>query len=188
MAFGQQVERTFADICLAEVAAGQPRTLVVRGQPGAGKTRLLDHVATEAGRAGFRVLRARAADRGRPHRSVTLLGVLLDTLPATAGPLAVPPGPDVVRALLGLLATGGPVLLVLDDAQWAEPWTVALVDGLVRLPVAGPVLLAVALRSGEPDPALRSVLDAVERSVLASSIELGPPRTLAACRPARCPW
>lgn len=55
MIIGREVERAFVDIVVTEVAAGSPRTLVVRGEPGVGKSALLSHLVDTAGAAGFTV-------------------------------------------------------------------------------------------------------------------------------------
>jgi ABC-type molybdenum transport system ATPase subunit/photorepair protein PhrA len=52
---GRQIERAVLDRLLAEVRAGQSWELVLRGEPGVGKTTLLDYLHEQA--SGFRVVR-----------------------------------------------------------------------------------------------------------------------------------
>src|SRR5712692_4653507 len=53
---GRRLERQVLDRLVGAVRAGESRALVVAGEPGVGKTALLDHVAGRA--SGFRVARA----------------------------------------------------------------------------------------------------------------------------------
>ena len=134
---GRDRELALLDARLAAVRAGRPFALVVRGEPGIGKTALLIEVVRRA--AGFTVLGTRGIEAAAPlpFRALrTLVAPLLDlraTLPP-AQALALgtaldlePPTPHdrfaVPAALLGLLqaaAQRGPVLVVADDAQWLD--------------------------------------------------------------------
>src|ERR1700754_3182154 len=53
---GRRRERAALDDVLSQVRSGRSALLVVRGDPGVGKTRLLEYAATHA--SGFRVVRA----------------------------------------------------------------------------------------------------------------------------------
>ena len=56
---------------------------------------------------------------------------------------------DAVRHWLGAMASRHPVLLVLDDLQWAEHSSLRLLRHLVDEPPDGPVLVVVTLRDGD---------------------------------------
>jgi hypothetical protein len=56
---------------------------------------------------------------------------------------------DAVRDWLGAIAHRRPVLLVLDDLQWAERSSLLLLRHLLDTPPAGQVLIVVTLRDGE---------------------------------------
>ena len=56
--YGRRTECQALDRLIAEVRAGQSRVLILRGDPGAGKTMLLDYQAGQASASGFRVARA----------------------------------------------------------------------------------------------------------------------------------
>ena len=119
------------------VRAGESRVLVVHGEPGVGKTALLEYLAGQA--AGGRVLRVAGvqsemelAFAGLHQLCAPLLG-RLGVLPGpqrkalqTAFGLSEGPAPDrflVGLAILGLLAEAAmerPVLCVADDAQWLD--------------------------------------------------------------------
>ena len=69
---------------------------------------------------------------------------------------------EAVAQTLGELARSRPLLLVLDDLQWADELTLGLVAYLAgaELPAGGPVLLVGTYRSEEQPEALRKLLDA----------------------------
>jgi len=67
----------------------------------------------------------------------------------------------VLRFLSGLPQ---PVLLVIDDLQWADPLTVSLLDYLLCYPASHLSLaVLVAVRDGDDSDSLRRVLNALER-------------------------
>jgi DNA-binding CsgD family transcriptional regulator len=79
-----------------------------------------------------------------------------------------------VRALLEQVAGRGSAVLALDDVHFADPSSCELLASLLRRPPDGPVLLAVAYRSGRGPPAVTSELIAAARSGRVERIELGP--------------
>ena len=138
---------------------GRSSALIIHGDPGIGKTSLLEHAVHEA--EGFRVLRARPlqAESELPFAGLSelvhpILG-LRERIPspqqaALAGALALGPavGGDrfaVAAATLSVLAAAaddGPVLVVVDDAHWLdEPSRVSLIFAGRRLGSEGIALL-----------------------------------------------
>jgi DNA-binding CsgD family transcriptional regulator len=141
---GREVEQAFADVIVAEVAAGSSRALAVCGEPGIGKSLLLEHLAASAEAAGFLVVVGRVGRDGQ------------------APPFAEPS------------AGGAPQLVVLDDVHRADPATVRLVDHMLRHPPGARVLLGMALRPRYAPRALLRALRAAERSGTLATVELGP--------------
>lgn len=139
--------------------AGTSAALIVHGEPGIGKTALLEHAGEAA--SGFTLLRVRslAAEAELPFAGLSDLVrpilPLLDGIPgpqraALAGALAVgPPSPGdrfaVAAATLSLLAAcadESPVLVLVDDAHWLDaPSREALLFAGRRLDREGVVLL-----------------------------------------------
>ena len=125
------------DGLLADVRAGRSRALVVRGEPGIGKTALLDYAAGTA--PDFQVARAGGVESEMelPFAALhQLCGRMLGQLDQLPGPqrdalsvafgLRAGSAPDrfmVGLAVLGLLseaAAGRPLLCLVDDAQWLD--------------------------------------------------------------------
>ncbi len=92
-----------------------------------------------------------------------------------AAPPATDPGRrhhllDAVRR--GLLATGEPLLLVVDDLQWCDTDTVEFCEILVRSAPSAPVLTAGTVRT--EDAAGAQLLDRWRRHLAPTVISLGP--------------
>lgn len=122
---------------------------LITGEPGIGKTRLLDELVADAGRRDTVVLRATAShNEGSPP-----YWLWQQVLGSTAGSpelSAADPTPEqrfamheaVARFLEDALAGG---VVVLDDLQWADPGSLALLLHLVRRR-SGALRLAAAAR------------------------------------------
>ena len=129
---------------------------MLEGAAGIGKTRLVDELVAKAKRDGFRCLRAACEETlGRPF------GPLLDAL-AEAGQ-GIPPGSESLAGpasesseyrlveelsdrLEGLSATG-PLLLSVDDLQWADSSTLTVIRRAARRLALRPVTIVAAVRS-----------------------------------------
>ena len=165
---------------LDRVAGGSGLLLLVEGPAGIGKTRLLAE-ATERARARellVRTARAGELERGMPYgvvrqllepvierssedeRSRLLAGsaglaliALGRTDPARAGPGGDPLAPiHGLYWLLANLAESRPVVLVVDDAHWADTQSLRWLEYLTRRLADLPVLVVASVRSGEPGP------------------------------------
>lgn len=170
--------------------AGDGAVLLVRGEPGVGKSRLLAEWSARARSRGMAVLAGRAVQGGGPYRPISdaLLTRLRDaSLPAPdrvgpfAGALArLVPGwaarppetavPDlslmVGEAMLRLLAAHPDgAALVLDDLHWADPDTLTVLDRVAEAAADTPVLVVGAARD-EPVPALERIARAAAVQVV----------------------
>jgi DNA-binding CsgD family transcriptional regulator/tetratricopeptide (TPR) repeat protein len=176
---GRAVELGQLDAVLDRAGQGRPQVVLVAGDAGVGKTRLLLALADRARRRGMRVLSGgcvELGDIGLPYLPVVdALRELADD-PEEAGLLAgaamtapglgrllpgiEPAGSagddldqlqvlDALRAVLVGLSERSPVLLVLEDLHWADRATRDLVAFLARTLRSGRVTLAVSYRSDE---------------------------------------
>ncbi|HEX8206686.1 MAG TPA: AAA family ATPase, partial [Solirubrobacteraceae bacterium] len=87
-----------------------------------------------------------------------------------------------VRELLERLAGERPVVLALDDLQWADDASAELLSALVHKPPRGAVMLALAGRTGRLPGALDVAVGAAERGEGVTRIRLGPLGADAAAR------
>ena len=134
---GRGRERELLDRLLAEVRAGESRALVICGEPGIGKSTLLEYVAEQA--VGFRVARAAAVQSEMElafaglHQLLAPMLDRLDGLPApqrdaltTAFGARAGPVPDrffvglAVLSLLADVAEEEPLICLVDDQQWLD--------------------------------------------------------------------
>ena len=79
-----------------------------------------------------------------------------------------------VRDLLERLAGPTPLVLVLDDVQWADSASVELLGALLRRPPASPVLTALAVRPHPARERLSAAVTRAHREEMLTRIELGP--------------
>jgi DNA-binding CsgD family transcriptional regulator/tetratricopeptide (TPR) repeat protein len=171
---GRGPECAALDGLLGAVRAGQSGALVVRGEPGVGKTALLDYVVEQA--AGFRVLRAAGVESEMELAFAALHQLsseLLDRRDALPEPqrdaLAVAFGlksgtpPDrlfVGLAVLGLLsetAAERPLVCVVDDAQWLDRESAHALAFTARRLGAESVAVIVAVREPAEDETLAAL-------------------------------
>ena len=134
---GRTIECEALEQLLGAVRAGESRALVVRGDPGVGKTVLLNHVVHQA--SGCRVVHASGVESEMElvyaglHQLLTPMLGRLERLPVpqadalrTAFGLSAGLAPDrflVGLATLGLLADAAeeyPLICLVDDAQWLD--------------------------------------------------------------------
>ncbi|MEU5608603.1 AAA family ATPase [Streptomyces sparsogenes] len=146
--------------------------LVLLGDAGMGKSTLLDRAVSRAGASGARVLRAEGSESesglafsalhqllrpvpaevdGLPDRQRAALYDAFGAGPATAGcdPMLI--GVAVLSLLSGL-AGRGPVLVVLDDAQWFDRASLGALSFAARRLAGEPVTMLVAARTGDHLP------------------------------------
>ncbi|MFD4393825.1 AAA family ATPase [Kitasatospora sp. NPDC058478] len=173
MLYGREHEQSVVAGLLDAAREGRSGVLLLRGEPGIGKTALLDHAVGRAGEA-FRVVRAAGVEYEAelPFAGLSLLlAPGLDRLHALPGPqrraleaafgLAEERAPAdrllVGLATLGLLAelaAEQPLLCVVDDAQWLDDASLdALLLAARRLQAEG-VALLLAARTGGAAPEL----------------------------------
>ena len=125
--------------------AGQPTLLVVNGEAGVGKTALLDKVVALA--RGFQVRYAEGwdtADR-QPFRVLAQWGVEIRSEDA-GGRIEPLVAAQKIREWLGETPAGGPVMLRLDDLQWADEESSEALTWLLRRSTVDPLLVVVGSR------------------------------------------
>ena len=191
---------------------GHTHVVFVSGEPGIGKTRLLNEVAERAEQSGALVLRGGASEAegmppylpflealGQHIRTATpdelreqtnplasVLATILPELPMRLGSLpssySLPPEQtrlrlyEAVGLFLAAIAVPRPLLLLLDDLQWADTATLDLLCYLAQHQATSRLCILGAYRSDElaNHPALeRSILN-LTRSRQLLTLALGP--------------
>jgi DNA-binding CsgD family transcriptional regulator len=199
---GRENEIASVERVLTAARSGVSAALVIRGEPGIGKTALLDHAAAAAG--GFTILGAHGVESEAelPYAALhqllhPLLGDLRELTPAqvqaieSAFGMGATPGEPADRftigiAVLAILADTAPLLCVLDDAQWFDDESLGVLGFVARRLEQEGVVLLLGVRDDGPGAPLRGLdelplgrLDRGDaRSLLAD--KLGPPRAGAA--------
>src|SRR4051812_32691549 len=175
---GRRNECRVLDRLLEVVRAGESRALVTRGEPGVGKTALLEYVAERA--TGFRVARAAGV---QAEMELAFAGLhqlcapMLDRLDRLPGPqrdalrsafgLAGGHAPDrflVGLAVLSLLAEVGeecPLVCLVDDAQWLDHASAQALAFVARRLLAEPVGLIFAARTDGAEQVLTGLPELV---------------------------
>ena len=129
--------------------AGGPAIVVVEGEPGIGKTRMLAEIVDRARACGREVRAGRATD----CEQSTPFALLGDAFPAADG-VDRRRRNRVTRDELVRLARAGGAVLALDDVHWTDPASLEALEYLVRHPPDAAVLIALAYRTGQCPPAL----------------------------------
>lgn len=151
MLVGRDQERERLRIVLANAVRGHPESLVVRGDPGMGKTRLLNAAGDDANELRIIRVDGHEAETDIPYAGLSmLLGPLIHGLPelpdaqasALRGALDLGPGQHgdrlgVAAATLTLLANSAderPLFIAVDDAHLLDlPSLEALVFAIRRM-------------------------------------------------------
>ncbi|HEU4490308.1 MAG TPA: AAA family ATPase [Jiangellales bacterium] len=175
---GRVAELAAIEEALAESAAGRQTTVLVAGEAGVGKSRLVEEFAERAVAGGSRVLVGRCVELGEDGLPFAPFVAALRSLLAESGAEALaeaagpgrealarllpevgPVGPDsptgrgrlfeVVATVLERLGAEQPVVLVLEDLHWADGSTRDLLRFLVRVLPGARVLVVGTYRSDE---------------------------------------
>jgi DNA-binding CsgD family transcriptional regulator len=193
---GRRRECELLDRLIKAARAGESRALVVRGEPGMGKTALLDYLAEHA--SGCRVARAAGVESEMElayaglHQLCAPMLDRLERLPApqraalrTAFGLGSGSAPD--RFLVGLatlsllagVAEEQPVLCLVDDQQWLDHASAQVLGFVARRLAAESIGLVFAARvpgeelTGLPELSVEGLGEADARALL-DAVVTGP--------------
>jgi DNA-binding CsgD family transcriptional regulator len=184
-----------------QVLAGEPRAVIIAGEAGIGKTRLLAELTTRMAESA-RILRGQCVDLGEVAPPYAPISALLRELVTQAGIDSVldaaGPGRDAVGVLLPELtdqvdsgasenrlhevvaillehfARERPVIVVIEDLHWADDATLTVVKFLLRALTSGRIMIVLSYRSDDVHRGhpLRVFLTEIERGRLARRLEL----------------
>ncbi len=198
---GRAADLRELDALYAQVVAGEPRAVVVAGEAGIGKSRLLAEFTARSADSA-RVLRGQCVDLGEVAPPYAPITAVLRELVAQVGTdrvlEAAGPGWDTIGVLLPELGdhvTGGasenrlhegvalllehfaresPVILVIEDLHWADEATLTVLRFLLRAVASGPIMIVLSYRSDDVHRGhpLRVFLTEIERGRRAKRLEL----------------
>ena len=177
----RDIERTRLGDLLIGALGGFSGSLVLRGQPGAGKTALLEDALVRAKDEGMKIVRLIGLQAemhlgyAALHRLVQPLMDRLDVLPV--------PQRDALRCSLGLadelpankflvalsvltlltdVALESPLICAVDDAHWLDPESAAVLGFVAQRLQVDPMVILFAVRDGNELPVALSGLPVLE--------------------------
>ena len=183
---GRDAEVRALGDCLDVLASGRPAVALIEGEAGIGKTRLLAEFVDDAQRRGFQVAVGRAEelegtrpfgviaealgctrDSADPRRAaVTALLAISDS---DRGPITVTSDPglqfravDAFVDLVEELALRAPLVIGLDDLQWADPSSLLTIGAIGRRLTDLPVAVIGCYRPSPRVPQLQRAVDSLE--------------------------
>jgi DNA-binding CsgD family transcriptional regulator len=201
---GREAELQTITATLRRLPTGSGGFLQIIGEPGIGKTHLLAALRALAVAQGFDVLSGRASEFERRMPFQILIEAVRDRLDGLRLDESLPPvmaevvrsitggvglpesarqpsAPDIdrfrvfqaLRQLLTALASR-PLVILLDDAHWADPGSIDFIEYLSRRSIDVPLLIVVAHRYRQAPDQLRYALARNSDHSSVALIELGP--------------
>ncbi|MCI2421391.1 AAA family ATPase [Saccharopolyspora sp. K220] len=190
---GRRSELAVLDRLIEAVRGGKSRVLVIRGEPGIGKTALLEYVAGKVSGCGVARAAGIQSEMELPfaglHQLLTPMLDRLDDIPAPQGdalrtafglgPGATPDRLLVALAVLSLLAEEAkerPLLCVVDDEHWLDRASAQILAFVARRLAAEPIGIVFAARGTSdelealPELAVEGLRETDARALLDSAL------------------
>jgi DNA-binding SARP family transcriptional activator/RecA/RadA recombinase len=189
---GRSAELAWLGEAARHAATGAGRAVVVSGEPGIGKTRLAEELVAKAAAEGFVVAWARCQESASaaPYWGYTQIaeqlldaGVISDAArdgisAAGGGVHSIDPGADrpTLHATMvaAVRSSTRPLLLVVDDLQWADASSLRALEFVSGALATVPVLLLATVRpvAADAPPALVDCLAELARQPGSERIDL----------------
>jgi DNA-binding SARP family transcriptional activator/tetratricopeptide (TPR) repeat protein len=188
---GRDAEQAALAAAIAGAAGNVTQWVLIEGEPGIGKTRLLEQLSEHAAAAGFDVLWGRSYESGASPAFWTWMGTINGLADVTAelpeayreaiaelqwstGPRGRIDQTDAMRyqvyeALAQLIVQAGRrsrLVIALDDLQWADGPSLELIEFLAGYVIGSPVLFVATVREleiGRNDALVHAMADLTRR-------------------------
>lgn len=188
---GRAGEREALRTALESATRNVTQWVLLEGEPGIGKTRLLEQLGEDAIAGGFDVLWGRSYESGAAPALWTWMGIInglagvaeglpdayresIAQLQWSAGPRGRIDQTDAGRyqlyeALAQLIVQAGrdgPLMVALDDLQWADAASLELIEFLAGYVIGSPVLFVATVRElelGRNDALVHAMADLARR-------------------------
>lgn len=157
---------------IAAATRGEARTILIRGEPGIGKTALMDAAARALGPEAT-VLAARNLPLTTRVPNLAVRALLKQAGALDRADAAHRPPPLALDEAVDRLLVDGPVLIAMDDLQWADPSTLDAVMFLAGGAEDRPLAIVATVRAGHGRPVDRWATDLL-RLPGARALDLGP--------------
>src|SRR5205809_5481991 len=160
----RRVELAMLTAAWQRARGGRGQVVIVEGEPGEGKTRPIEELVAHARLDDASVATARAAPAEQQAEWSALSGLLAGGLGDAPGPAGAPPGAlaglavldgdlrtrfratatalpvaEALGPVVKAIAAEQPLLIALDDVQWSDAATLAVLPALARDTAARPV-------------------------------------------------
>jgi DNA-binding CsgD family transcriptional regulator len=191
----REPETALLNRVLDRACAGEGRRLLVQGPAGIGKSSLVEVAADLSIGRGMRVLRAEALEEASGLAFAVTEQLLGDEVASGAADRTPESDPQAITARLAQLmlelASAQPLLVAVDDAQWADGATLRWLAVLSARLQSAPIVVLLAIRSGAPAPQTsvwRRLVDPRRAAVLRPApLSDGAAKTLLSARLGREP-
>lgn len=168
---GRSDELAVVDEVIAQVKNGSGSFLMLEGPPGIGKSRILSEIAVKASSAEVRPLLGKAFEDQQAAPFALLFATFLGTEPPIGDVEAMrrlSADPDRhywlvndMQSAVAAAAAETPLLVLVDDVQWADAATLMAFRALMADLASAPIAWVLTARSGERAPMVRDATEAM---------------------------
>ena len=173
---GRESEMKTLRAMLKDVQAGKQRVVLISGESGVGKTRLIEELLGDALIHDFLCLKGSGREEGGQ-----IYGALISAFQGTVDLVAELPDPvesdkfSVMERWLQLLKTlrqKQPIVLCLEDIQWLDELTLEFLQYVLRDPESCPFLLCLTCRWSNLEPLAEEIENFVHSNAFAKATQI----------------